>query len=806
MAETPAGRTVPATPLQQALWWVHHRGRNRSVYMLTWRLGLSGPLDRRALRTAWQAAADRYSALRASFELRDDRVVQHVQDRVPAVLEEVDVDDAGAAPPATLLRLLAEELHERPVPMDRAPLGQLSVVRVEDQEELLVSLHHTVVDGWGMQLLLSDLSRSYQAATRGEPVPASGEPVSVHAYAEDVERARTSGLWEPSIAYWRKKLAGAVSATVVADRPNRPGRAGGTGGVLRYSFSAEAADAVSALSEATFATPFAVLLAALQIALHRGGAGEDVSVGVIVANRMSARDQELVGYLANLALVRSRVQRATTMRRVVEQVRDGLWESLAHQAVPFPLVYAELDDETRARIGDTPPIITTYHGPIASGLRIGEVAAQLLESPTRTARTHLGIGVFAGAAGFTAEVEYDTGRYDATTVVRLLQDVDDVLVIAHAEPDRAVGSVDVRSRTARHGSVRERASAVTGAPAADLPGGTAVGALVRRVWEQGTGGPPADADEDFFAAGGQSLKVLELATVVQAETGRELDLVDWLRSPTPARLAAALRDGGEVEAGPVTSTLAAVRDGAGPHVHLVPGAGGGLFDYQNLVAALPASWQVTQSHERQPQQTVEELARRFRDDLDSAGLRPDLLVGWSMGGVVAYEMLAGWGEAPPRLALLDAPPPVGYAPSVVEQDELVGFAATVCASAGVQLSPDALRVWPPDDRELAARVLAGFLAAAGTPVEAPVLQARWDDYRRHRRMAAGYVASHRVDTPCLVVAADLLDGQLDQWVDRLGGSPQRLRVDADHVGVLQPPAVTGVASALAEFAGHVPAR
>lgn len=804
MSVTSGSVTVAATPLQEALWWVHQRARNRSVYNLTWRMSLAGPLDRAALAQAWQVVVDRYSALRTSFELRDDAVVQTVHDRLSAPIEEVTVDDTGEVPAPTLLRLLAEELHERPVPLDRAPLGRLSSVRVGDREELLITLHHVAVDGWAMQLIMADLAAAYQAIVRGERPAAEREEISFQSYAERIDARRRAGDWQQGLDYWRKQLDGAVGTTVVADRPSAAGT-GVAGATLRYAFSPDAVDGVTALATAMFATPFVVLFAALQIVLRRGGAGDDLGTGVIVANRMTPQDQKVVGYVANLMIARTRIDEGATIRQVVERVRDTMWGSIAHQDVPFPIVYGSLDEHTRNRLGTIPPIVATFHGVIGADVSVDGSPATVLESPSRTARTDMGIGIFAAADNFVAEVEYDSGRYDAETVLRLLRDIDETLVAGGADPDCPVASLTVRTRAIDRDVERRTPARAPLVPAPGLGVDDATSALVARVWQQVLGSPAVAPDDDFFAVGGRSLKVLELAALLRAETGREFDVVGWLPSPTPAHLAARLRGQPEAPGTAPSNTLLTVRAGeGGPHVHLVPGAGGGINDYQELVAALPGSWRVTQSVERGGRDTIEELARRFRTDLEDAGARPDLLVGWSMGGVVAYEMAARWTGPAPRLALLDSPPPVGYSQSVVDQDDFDLFAATVCADSDLGVQVGDLRVQPRDD-ELGARVLAAYLAAGGAAIPAEVLRTRWETYRRHRRMTGAYVAGHRLNVPALVVAAELTEQQLGQWDERFGAAPRRLRAANDHFGVLRAPGVAGVATAIEDLATAVAA-
>jgi thioesterase domain-containing protein len=293
----------------------------------------------------------------------------------------------------------------------------------------------------------------------------------------------------------------------------------------------------------------------------------------------------------------------------------------------------------------------------------------------------------------------------------------------------------------------------------------------------------AGPDADFFASGGHSLHVVRLLAAVRDRLNAPVDIADWLVDPTPRRLVTQLRSTDE-QAAP--STLVTLKDGTGTHLHLVHGAGGGVQDYRDLAAALPDDWRVTVSQEVEPLATVPMMARAYRTDLDLAGLTPDVLAGWSMGGQIAFEMAARYPR-PPLLAVIDSTPPIDQRyPDDVEREWFQVFGRNLMASFGVEGEfGDTL-------------VMAARLAQAGHPVPAHVLSERWEVFLRHARASAGYTARKPQQTRAVVVAADLLDSQLDQWAGLTDAV--RHRIDADHYGVLRGAAARELALVLVDAA------
>ncbi len=167
--------------------------------------------------------------------------------------------------------------------------------------------------------------------------------------------------------------------------------------------------------------------------------------------------------------------------------------------------------------------------------------------------------------------------------------------------------------------------------------------------------------EDFFDLGGHSLSALALVAKINAAFQTRLPLATLFEARSVANLAARLDSAASVPQNPYLAALQA--RGARPPLYLVPGIGGGSRGFLPLSRALGEDQPLFilqfpgLQGEREPMRTIEELAEFHVSELlkqpSSGGYR---LGGWSMGGLVAFEMacqMARRGLAVDQLVLID---------------------------------------------------------------------------------------------------------------------------------------------------------
>ncbi len=322
--------------------------------------------------------------------------------------------------------------------------------------------------------------------------------------------------------------------------------------------------------------------------------------------------------------------------------------------------------------------------------------------------------------------------------------------------------------------------------------------------------------DSFFDIGGSSLQVMRLVDMISKKLGVDVGVSTIFLHPAPRQLAASI-DAAAVGAGNLAGSGAVVGLSSGVGelpLFLIHAVGGTVFGYVQLAGELAGTFRVYGieapglSQEGATADSlpglVDDYVQRIRA-AQPAG--PYRLAGWSMGGVVAFEVarqLELAGQQVCLLALLDAPfalPDAGR-PS---QAQLAGrFLDDATHSLGLA-APDL----PDPDTATAAEQLAWLARCLGAEdadrdALAAQLRRRFDVFQAHVLMLAGYQpAGTAVRAPTLIVSADESPNApcRADWPRVLSGPVSTHRVAGDHYSFLRPPLVLEVGTSILKLHG-----
>ena len=342
------GRPIPLTSAKLQQWRLHQADPGNPDANLAAAFELRGPLDRDLLQKCLNLIVTRHESLRTAFVAREGVPVQILRSEAAVTIGHEDLREATRA--ESLDRAARE--CERPFELDVPPLIRCRLYQREDSCSLLaLAMHPIIGDDWSIGVFLDELSARYDGFRQG-PQP-DAQPLS-NQYADYTlwQNTNSEGSSRAGhLDYWRRRLAGAPILDLPTDEPY-PFRLRRPAANHLIPFPPSLAKPLRALALSEGTTLFAVVLAGLHAFLSRYSGQTEVLIGTPAVNRTRPAFEKLIGRFANTLVIRADLAGSPTFRALIAQIRDRVFEAVAHQELPFEVLAEEFDPNNRGPHGD----------------------------------------------------------------------------------------------------------------------------------------------------------------------------------------------------------------------------------------------------------------------------------------------------------------------------------------------------------------------------------------------------------------------------------------------------------------------
>ncbi len=413
---------------------------------------ITGELDLPALTRSLDEIARRHEPLRTMFTIIEGVPVQLITPPTHLPLPINDLRSLPAPVRAAEARQLAEAQKHREFDLAQCPLIRTSLVQLEDNEYyLLINIHHIVADGWSTGVLIQELSVLYQAFSKGAESPLPELDFKYGDWASR-QRERLQGeTLQTHLAYWQQQLATPAHLELATDRPRRPVQVPHSNRIA-FNFSKQLSADLKVLTLQERGTLFMALLAGFAALLYRYTGAETINVGTFIANRTEAEAERLIGLFTNLLVLRTDLNGNPTFRELFRRVRDRVLDAYTYQDLPFAKLMETLPLAGNGNLSLPFNVILILQNIPVSKTELPGLTIERLAVTGEGEYPNSDITLFVSDAGeaLTGTVEYNADLFEAASVRRILQHLQNLFEAAIATPDQPIEALPLMSDEERY--------------------------------------------------------------------------------------------------------------------------------------------------------------------------------------------------------------------------------------------------------------------------------------------------------------------------------------------------------------------
>ncbi|HEY6923615.1 MAG TPA: amino acid adenylation domain-containing protein [Steroidobacteraceae bacterium] len=510
---------LPLSAAQQRMWFLCQiKGVNAS-YNIAYGLRLSGKLDISALRVALNRIVARHEALRTTFKTVQGEAVQIIAPPESG-LNIAMMDLEGHTDAEGELRHITAREANHPFDLEQGPLCRGRLIRLGAAEHvLLLTIHHTVSDGWSMTVLFNELSALYDAFAQGraDPLPPLGFQYADYAVWQ--RQWLTGQRRQAQLDYWKRTLKAAPALLNLPTDHPRPPVQSYEGGEVTITLCSDLTQRLKNLSQRHGTTLFMTLMAGWAAALSRLSGQDDLVIGTPSANRTRTDIEGLIGLFVNTLALRFDVSGSPTVAELLHQVKDRMLAAQSHAEIGFEEV-VEL----------VKPVRSTAHSPIfqvlmawqnmpPGSVELPGLKLATMTTPYVTSKFDLALSVAEVEQTVTGAAIYASALFEGPTVRRYVeywratldamaendqQRIDFLPSFAHRDPNRS-GTPNPEPGEYKRADYEP--------PQGDIE------LALAEIWTTLLGVERVGRHDNFFALGGTSLLLLLLLNKVTETYG-----------------------------------------------------------------------------------------------------------------------------------------------------------------------------------------------------------------------------------------------------------------------------------------------
>ncbi|HKX27598.1 MAG TPA: condensation domain-containing protein, partial [Blastocatellia bacterium] len=433
---------LPLSFAQQRLWFLDQLMPNNPFYNCLGAVRLEGRLGIAVLERSINEVVRRHEVLRTRIQIIDDEPAQMIEDWSPRSLERVDLSHLDPERRDAAIHEIMREEAGTGFDLSRGPLLKIKTLKLGEEEQVvLLTMHHIVSDGWSMGILIREVGALYRAYSAGEESPLPELEIQYADYAVWQRNWLRGEALDRQLRYWEEQLAGVVPLELPTDYPH-PATASYRGANLSFELSETLTQGLHELSRREGGTMFMTLLAAFQTLLMRYSGQEEITVGSPIANRTRAETERLIGFFVNTLVLRTRVERNLSFRELLRRVREVCLGAYAHQDLPFEQLVGDLQPERDLSRQPLFQVMLILQNAPSESLELPGLRMSKLEVPVETSKFDLLLATAESKGRLVGSINYSSDLFEAATIERLIEHLRIVLEKAVADPGGQVSMIE----------------------------------------------------------------------------------------------------------------------------------------------------------------------------------------------------------------------------------------------------------------------------------------------------------------------------------------------------------------------------
>lgn len=420
----------PLSPSQNRFYFLHSLNVDDKSYNITNAFEIKGKLDPDRLNMVVEKLIQRHGCLRTGFFLHNEVPVQRIFKSVEFSISFVESTFSQ------LQGAVKSLIHS--FQLDQPPLFRVGVVKIEENRNYLVfDIHHIIVDGLSLEILIKDFIALYNDDVL-QPLK-----IQYSDYACWLNHQIKNGRIQRKKDFWYEQFAESIPKIQLPLDYTRPSVKSNRGASIKFDLDKSISGKLYELSREEEVSVFLLLLSYFKLLLAKISQANDVVVGVPVAGRQLQEVMNVVGVFINTLPIRSIVDEDASFIQFIQKLNTDFAKALDFQDYPYEKLVDDLDLERDMSRNPLFDVMFVFQAKNQFEGSINGLQLKPYKFEEQHAKLDLSLIAREHAEGISLELNYSTKLFSEDTIIRIKNQLEYLISETLSYPDRKISSVEI---------------------------------------------------------------------------------------------------------------------------------------------------------------------------------------------------------------------------------------------------------------------------------------------------------------------------------------------------------------------------
>ncbi|MBE6804261.1 MAG: amino acid adenylation domain-containing protein, partial [Ruminococcaceae bacterium] len=383
---------IPATAAQMRIYTSQMMKSDSTHYNVNYAFKAEN-IDKEKLQKAINDLIARHESLRTHFETINGVVNQVIDESATVIVDELPSNPAD---------------FNKPFDLSKSPLLRVGC----NEETVIVSLHHIIVDGESMPVFFRELNELYMGRPLTDTVQ-YGEFAVTDNYTEENEK------------YWLNVFSEEINTLELPTDYQRPETQSFNGANTFTIIDNQLNESIQNKCKQLGITPYAYYMACYNILLSKYSGNEDICVGTPVSGRNS-KFLNTIGMFVNTIALRNKPTGTKTFKEFANEVRENSINAIDNQSYPFNELVKKLNI-TASNRNPLYDVMFTYQSESMTDITFGDNKVELVPLTTSSVKVDMSFYILPRKEDVVLTVNYCTDLFKEETITKFIEAYNSIL-------------------------------------------------------------------------------------------------------------------------------------------------------------------------------------------------------------------------------------------------------------------------------------------------------------------------------------------------------------------------------------------